>query len=214
MKAQIESSPSFAISSDREQLREILQTNVSIAIWKRPVIPDIQQWIRQFIASDFQKSTFNTSIRNFKQDFEQALGDYQALHPVGFEMLSEDVGGLLAQFSAITQKTNFRIFWAIVDNGMCRRFHTDVNVLRLLCTYEGPGTQWVKPENINHDLSHSKGNEMIINPDEIQQARPFDVVILKGALHEHKTTLVLHRSPPLEQAGEKRVLFRIDLAED
>ncbi|MEO1652562.1 MAG: DUF1826 domain-containing protein, partial [Bacteroidota bacterium] len=136
------------------------------------------------------------------------------LHPAGFDLLLQDIKELLEAFADISQETDFSIYWAIVENGMCRRFHTDANTFRLLCTYAGPGTQWVKPENINQDRAHCPGNEMIIDMQKIEQTKPFEVVILKGALQKHCSQPLLHRSPPLDNEGEKRLLLRIDISEN
>lgn len=217
MKDQINLSPapSFVISNDVEQLEDIQRADINISIWERPVNPEMNQWLEQFKESDFKSFNLHTTSQTFKGDFENALINYQNSSPLGFQSLLEDADMLLQAFAKITQKTNFRIYWAIVRNGMCRRFHTDANTLRLLCTYMGPGTQWVKPDNIDYDIPHCKGNEMIINEDEIQQTKPFDVVILKGALHaERDTPPILHRSPPIESETEKRILFRIDVLEE
>lgn len=216
MKSQIELSPSFLISDQISTLREIKKESINISIWERQVNPEINQWIQPFLASDFRPCNIHTTTQTFKMDLEKALVDYQNLYPKGFQQMLSDADMLLQEFSKITQKTTFSVFWAIVKNGMCRRFHTDVNTLRLLCSYAGPGTQWVKPDNINLDLTHrAKANEMIIHEDEIQQAKPFDVVILKGALQANpETPPILHRSPPVDSESEKRLLFRVDVLEN
>ena len=214
MKEQVSTSLPFIISNELTHLRKIQETGINISICERQVVPEINSWIDQFIDCDFQKITLNTTPESFKKDFEQALSVYQSLHPVGFQLLLDDIDMLLKEFASISQTTDFKVYWAIVNDGMCRRFHTDANKLRLLCTYKGPGTEWVKPDNINFDLPHCSGNEMIINDQEIQQTKPYDVVILKGALHEHREApLILHRSPPLENQETKRLLLRIDMSE-
>ena len=48
---------------------------------------------------------------------------------------------------------------------MCRRFHTDVNELRLLCTYSGPATLWLPEAAADRDAHHTgENNEQIEKP--------------------------------------------------
>ena len=214
MKEQVDIPQPFITSQELKHLKKIQETGINITICERQEVSQMNTWIDQFIETDFQKVTLNTTTQDFKKDFVQALSKYQSLDHVGFQMLLDDVNILLKEFASISQSTEFKVYWAIVRDGMCRRFHTDANKLRLLCTYKGPGTEWVKPDNINFDLPHCSGNEMIINEHEIQQTKPYDVVILKGALHEHRDApLILHRSPSLENQDTKRLLLRIDMSE-
>ena len=97
---------------------------------------------------------------------------------------------------------------------MCRKFHTDVNDLRMLCTYLGPGTLWVPDEAIDLDASYARGNgkDIVIDLEKVEQVGTGDVVILKGALYP-EANAILHRSPTIEENGEKRLLLRIDTYE-
>ncbi|MEO0341714.1 MAG: DUF1826 domain-containing protein, partial [Bacteroidota bacterium] len=103
------------------------------------------------------------------------------------------------------------LFLATVATSMCRKLHTDVNDLRLLCTYIGPGTVWVPDEAINQEaLQARKSNEEIVSDEKlIQQVDTGDVVILKGALYPNAQP-IMHRSPSLDQVGSTRLLLRID----
>ena len=95
---------------------------------------------------------------------------------------------------------------------MCRRFHTDINSLRLLCTYVGQGTLWVPDEMVNHKAFLNKGGneEIVTDESQIQHAGTGDVIILKGALYPEANPIV-HRSPAIEGNGESRLLLRIDV---
>ncbi|NRB62206.1 MAG: DUF1826 domain-containing protein, partial [Saprospiraceae bacterium] len=72
------------------------------------------------------------------------------LHSDKNQLIIQDILKLLRQFKEITKANSFRLFLATINTNMCRKFHTDVNSLRMLCTYTGPGTLWVAEEN-NHD---------------------------------------------------------------
>jgi len=96
---------------------------------------------------------------------------------------------------------------------MCRRFHTDINDVRLLCTYSGPGTLWLTNDNINPKALGTRGSKqsIFIEQDRIQQANTGAVVLLKGALYSDESTrAVVHCSPSIEEDAQKRLLLRID----
>ena len=96
---------------------------------------------------------------------------------------------------------------------MCRKFHTDINDIRLLCTLSGEGTLWLPEFNVNREaLDTQKDNEdIVIDPSYIMQAPENSAVLLKGALYPKSgTRAIVHRSPTIEESGEKRLLLRID----
>lgn len=76
---------------------------------------------------------------------------------------------------------------------MCPRFHVDHIPLRLLCTYLGPGTQWL-------DEAKAGCAARIGDRDRhgvVRQAEPGDLVLLKGdGWHENEGGGAVHRSPP------------------
>ena len=99
-----------------------------------------------------------------------------------------------------------------VKTDMCRKFHSDINDLRILCTYYGPGTLWLPKETIDKKAYSADKDDFIIDESLIQQVATGDAVILKGALYRNSDP-VLHKSPPVEAQGEQRLLLRIDTNE-
>ncbi len=91
---------------------------------------------------------------------------------------------------------------------MCRKFHTDINDLRLLCTYAGPGTLWVAEDENNRDYDEEHIGEV-----RIHQADTGDILILKGALYP-KGKPVVHGSPTIEETDGKRLCERLLLRLD
>ncbi|MEL6945774.1 MAG: DUF1826 domain-containing protein, partial [Bacteroidota bacterium] len=138
------------------------------------------------------------------------LQNYFANNINGCKVLLDDITELLTTFKNVSQATSFRLLLATVSTNMCRRFHTDINDLRLLCTYIGQGTLWVPDKVVNHRATTKGSNEdMVLDEQQIQQVNTGDVIILKGALYEDANP-ILHRSPSIEKDGEKRLLLRID----
>ncbi|MBV6644052.1 MAG: DUF1826 domain-containing protein [Cyclobacteriaceae bacterium] len=130
-----------------------------------------------------------------------------------FPLIKGDLESLLHLFLEVTETKSYRLFFATISSNMCRKFHTDINDLRMLCTYEGPGTLWLTEDNVNQAMDNCGEAEecLVIDESRIQQANTGTVVILKGAIYPKKGTKpILHRSPTIEENSEKRVLLRID----
>lgn len=127
--------------------------------------------------------------------------------------LIADIVNLLEIFGQVSDSNTFKVVLATVNTNMCRKFHTDVNELRLLCTYTGKGTLWLPEEAINrHALNGISDNHTIVKDDRlIQQVRTGDIAILKGAIyHKEGTKAVVHRSPTIEETDGIRLLLRVD----
>lgn len=126
--------------------------------------------------------------------------------------LLNDFAILLKAFETTSKSTHFKVLFSSIETDMCSRFHTDMNELRLLSTYYGPGTLWLpeKAENRNAYHSGESNKEIIQDSKLIQQANTGDVLILKGALYSNAKA-VIHRSPSIQKKGQKRLLLRIDM---
>ncbi|MEM6380738.1 MAG: DUF1826 domain-containing protein, partial [Bacteroidota bacterium] len=84
---------------------------------------------------------------------------------------------------------------AIVYQGLHRyKVDTDINSLRLLCTYSGPGTLWLPNEIVNHKALITRGGnkQIVLDERQIQQVATGAVIILKGALFPQANPIV-HR---------------------
>jgi hypothetical protein len=126
--------------------------------------------------------------------------------------LVTDIAGCCERFVGITGAHTVRLFLKLIHDDACRKFHIDGYQYRLLCTYHGPGTQWVYNDNVNRKyLGEGENDEIIKDWSAIQQINTFDVAILKGELpHARNGKGIVHRSPPIEQYTERRLVLRID----
>ena len=160
-----------------------------------------------------------------KQDFEfTASGDIVTIlttlahsrHLNNHPLIKEDIEDLLKLFKEVTGVKSFRLLLATINDNMCTKFHTDINDLRMLCTYSGPGTLWLTEDNINKEVQDccDSDNSNAVDENKIRQANTGSVLILKGAIYPRENAkAVLHRSPAIEESGEKRLLLRIDTNE-
>lgn len=185
-------------------LNQIHQKHVNIAIFNRD-IGELNSEIQDLLAQNIEVKASG--------DIDSILERFRDVMQVeNYPLLLDDVKSLLLQFKALTEANQFKVYFAKVESNMCRKFHTDLNNLRLLCTYYGPGTLWLSDDNINLTaVQQNKGNDSIVlREEDVQQVKTGSVAILKGALYPNSTDAIMHRSPTIESNNQKRLLLRID----
>ena len=90
-----------------------------------------------------------------------------------------DFRRLGVRFANLASSPLVKMRFEHVTNDSCRKFHVDAVGLRLLCTYAGPGTEWLEADGT------------------IRRMASMEVAIFKGAGFAGDGLRVLHRSPPL-----------------
>ncbi len=116
--------------------------------------------------------------------------------------LAADVAALAARFAGLLEVPRLQLRLDVIDTDACRRFHVDRVRARLLCTYRGQGTQFgIAPPGAT--------------PARIDSLALGEVGLFRGALWPAPEPVgLLHRSPPIAQGGETRLLLVLDAAED
>lgn len=207
-KKQSATSPivNWQIGSDPTVLESIHQHDINIAIYERDTTSlkkEIEQLIQKEIVFKSQGS-----INKIIADLKNEIGEKE------FQLITKDIKALLEQFSNVTKGNEFLVLLKIVNSNMCRKFHTDINDIRMLCTYSGPGTLWLTDDNINH-RNLGLNQSIVIDEEKIQQVQTGAVALLKGALYpKDRTKSVVHRSPSIEENGNLRLILRIDTNEN
>src|SRR5690606_9784866 len=97
------------------------------------------------------------------------------------------------------------------------RFHVDYHALRLVCTYAGPGTEWVARDDVDRRKLAARHLELEaahraagIRPTDVRRLAPGDVLLMKGKGWPGAHGPV-HRSPPVEAAGQRRLVLTLTL---
>ncbi|MEM7574629.1 MAG: DUF1826 domain-containing protein [Bacteroidota bacterium] len=197
-----------AVGSESAILQDIHLKEKNIAIYRR----NIEHLSTELNQLGGQEIEFRAS-----GSYEEILVLLKELFDIQLSncpQLLGDISQLIQLFKQTTKASSFRLFLASVRTDMCRKFHTDINDLRLLCTYTGPGTLWLPNEIVNYKALQSKtgDQEIVLDHQQVQQAATGDIVLLKGALYPEADP-ILHRSPPIKVNGQTRILLRIDTNE-
>ncbi|MDG1433583.1 MAG: DUF1826 domain-containing protein [Saprospiraceae bacterium] len=196
------------ISDDANGLQDIHIKTKNIAIYHR----QIQSLKTALDRVTEQSIEFRASGK--KEEIIAALDIYFTKNFPEHRVLLDDTLNLLSLFKKVSNSSSFRFLLATINTNMCRKFHTDINNLRMLCTYAGPGTLWLPEEAVNNKAYRTGGDDkdVVLDQNLIQQVDTGDVVILKGALYP-ESKAIIHRSPTIEETGKKRLLLRIDTNE-
>jgi hypothetical protein len=94
-----------------------------------------------------------------------------------------------------------------LERAMCPGWHVDRTGIRLLCTWCGPGTEWLDDPGI--DRRRLPGSAA--GAPASGQARPFDIVLLKGSAWQGNAAGgAIHRSPQVVPGSGPRILVALD----
>ena len=183
-----------------------------VVIERREEIPEITKYINEVLE---HMTSLDYTIDDFVTLDEITATLHEDLPDSSFSVCKDlfisDIVRLYTLFTSQTVRKRVRMQIEVVDSDMCRYFHIDNYRQRLLCTYKGPGTEWLDPDNVNLDcLGKGCNNHIAKDLDKINRAKTFEVLLIKGAKYEGKDKSVVHRSPPIKKDRLKRILLKID----
>jgi len=185
---------------DPDILDDIHLPSVAASIWTRVAEPRFQSWIDGLPVEKLPR--LKTVLPIHLAEAAVLSACEAAGTPAGPEqdMLAGDVGALALMVAKTLRVEQVRLRLDVSDDTMCPKFHTDNVLARLLCSYRGPGTDYV-PEGAEDD------------PGRIRQVRTGAVALFRGGRWpDEERTGLLHRSPAVPQEIGARLLLVIDPA--
>lgn len=205
----IPSSHSHALGRTSNILTEITKPQVNLALWQRPIQQEISHEVAHLHGAQLLDVRRPSSLVSMDNDVCDLL-QQQGVPPENFENLRADLAQLAGFMYSVSQKPDFTFRLFTTDRDDCRRFHLDRTNLRMMCTYKGPGSEWLTDPQVDRGaLARGEPNEAIIRFGEPSHFQPFWVGIHRGDPLNVGEGLV-HRSPPLEGSGQVRVLLCLD----
>jgi hypothetical protein len=137
--------------------------------------------------------------------------------PVSAGAFAEDIGSLVGQFCSIADTHHARVRLERVEDDGCALFHADTLRLRMLCTYAGPGTEWIENDNARYDQLGSRGRSIheanraiVVDEAKIRHIAPWHVAVFSGLLRDDTLPLI-HRSAPVRSEKDYRIRLCLDL---
>jgi hypothetical protein len=113
------------------------------------------------------------------------------------EPLTKDITSLAERFARLMGVSTIRVRLEAICSNACRKVHSDYTDVRLITTYAGPGTDYLP-----HGAEISEALLLRMNAGEIG--------LFKGRTFSEGHAPCFHRSPPVGDTGEKRLVLVID----
>lgn len=182
-------------------LREIARPGVGAVVWQRRRDPGFAEWIDALPVDRLPYLRSLVAIEHVESCVHIACDQSGMPADAMRDRLASDAAALAYMFAEIMQSPVLRLRLEPVTSDACRKFHVDHVRARLLCTYRGPGTQLA--------IGREDGDARLAGA-----LAPGSATILRGLRWpSREKTNVLHRSPPLADSGETRLLLVLDPAE-
>lgn len=206
------------LSSDSPDVLSTIVTNgVNLAVWQREADPLCQRAIDALLSSS----------QNVSLDLQTAEKSKLTSHLIkvvkrGDDLesayaLAEDIWLLVELFCQTADTHHCRLRLERIDHDGCQLFHADNLIMRMLCTYAGPGTEWAGIDNVRYDELGSRGRSVeetnqaiIVDDSKIRHLKKWDVAMFSGLL-QLNTPPLIHRSSRVPSKQEHRIRLCIDL---
>lgn len=198
-----------------EVMTKIYEAQVNLVVLQRSQSKEVDNYCRELLEGH---PNFNLRIVINPEKCLQSITS-SLPHLTGQSAFVEDIVLLIEMYSYLFELDEVGLRLQVLDRAMCPRFHIDRLGCRLVCTYSGPGTQWL----YNSDVDRSKlgkgnmglGDEksgVYTDPASIQQVKQSDVVLLKGdGWFNNEGSGIVHRSPAISK-NNKRIVVTMDFA--
>lgn len=191
--------PTWRRVSELADLVEIFDPGVQVCAWQRELDPVIETYL---------SGLHQTGELQVLETLSPAAQPRLACLPAGLGRASliDDLALLREVVCELQGCSEVGLRLARVGHAMCPGWHVDHVGIRLVCTYQGPGTQWLDDQDVDRRDLHSgrMGEGAFI------QAVPGEIVLLKGALWQGNDAFgAVHRSPEIGYAS-LRTLITLD----
>ncbi|WP_338484729.1 DUF1826 domain-containing protein [Pseudomonas trivialis] len=189
-------------------LSDILEDGVNLALWQRQLPLHIAEFGQLLVALD--EPLVDSMVIELND--EDAMPNLQGLASScsdleGYEGFIADVSWLVSAFACLLGAKRIGVRLRLLDKAMCPRFHVDHVPVRLITTYAGIGSQWLREGVMDR---RALGQPEAEPSERIEQVQCGEVALLKGTKwHGNEEHGLIHRSPALK-AGQRRLILTLD----
>ncbi|MGL4461454.1 MAG: DUF1826 domain-containing protein [Planctomycetia bacterium] len=202
-------------------LAEIYDDRFSLVVWNRPVDARLREFlVRYVLPRDFEKRRRFTAAEIIGGKSEAALRSLAPGADGGTDdrRFQAELQLLLEMYVELFDVEAVGLRVGVVTDDMCSRFHCDRVTVRLLCTFVGPGTDWVDDRDVDRRfLGHRAGDfddetSGLLRPGAVVHRLPeYAVGLFKGTLWPGFAERgAVHRSPKVSHDGARRLFASID----
>ena len=198
----------IAITGDQaECLTEIFRHQVNLAIWNRSLRPEVAAFAAQLTAQAGQLERFVTLS---EADNAAMVLPTWALKMDGAEAWLTDANEILAMYRCLFEPDAVGLRLHVLRGTMCPRFHTDRVPVRLLCTYQGIGTEWLHETQVTRPQSDGPLPDQAVEPSHVSRLTTGAIGLFKGEAWEgNEGCGIVHRSPAPDD-DQPRLVMALD----
>ncbi|WP_081601222.1 MULTISPECIES: DUF1826 domain-containing protein [unclassified Thioalkalivibrio] len=193
-----------------DQARELLgihREEVNALIWRRSLGPALSTQ-SEALASTEPGMLLDTRCR--PDQVRLRLLEATGQPPFQVHLLGRDIEHLAHAFAIVASAVSVRIQLEVLDHQPCPLFHVDNNVLRMLCTYVGPGTEYADERHLNRERLQQNDNEGVLGGRSPLITEAGQAILMKGKRYSSENGRgAVHRSPPIPP-GQRRLALRLD----
>ncbi|MEM8799135.1 MAG: DUF1826 domain-containing protein [Pseudomonadota bacterium] len=182
-------------------LAQIKRPGVQMVVWRRELDLDFGGWVGQFDEVEDPRIRVLIHPTDTAKAIEPLLDRWGISKSKMRADFIADITDLAAEFGKVAASDLVDVRLEFVFDGACWKFHRDSVDLRLITTYFGPATEWVRPANADRALHEQRD---YAGPIETMQ--PFEVAFFKGKLACAGDGIV-HRSPAIAGTNDTRLLL-------
>lgn len=199
-------------------LSAIYSDHVNLAEWRRDLSAAVRHYaasmaqqfpgfsLRQVVPGNVDSNTIFEQLPKIAGDTEQSQREF-----------AKDLGLLCDMYACLFDVDQIGLRLSVLNKAMCPRFHVDHVVCRMICTYWGPGTEWLPDNSVNRKAVGRpvSNSEMVSvenphNEADIKQLGEGCVALLKGEKWPgNEGRGLVHRSPAAS-ANQPRLVVTLD----
>lgn len=189
-------------------LTNILHDDTNLAVWQRQLPLHISDFAKLLVSLNEPLAESLCLELPDEDDEPDLTGLASGLRDLeGYEGFIADLKWLVSAFACLLGAKRIGLRLRVLDKAMCPRFHVDHVPVRLITTYAGVGSQWLKEGAMDRQQLGQANAEPQAH---IQQLNSGDVALLKGEKwHGNEGFGLMHRSPQ-PPAGERRLILTLD----
>lgn len=189
-------------------LTRILHDDTNLAVWQRQLPLHISDFARLLLSLNeplAESLCLELPDEDAEPDLTGLACGFRDLE--GYEGFIADLKWLVSAFACLLGAKRIGLRLRVLDKAMCPRFHVDHVPVRLITTYAGVGSQWLREGAMDRQQLGQANAEPHA---QIEQLDSGEVALLKGEKwHGNEGFGLIHRSPQ-PAAGERRLLLTLD----
>ncbi|QJI18422.1 MULTISPECIES: DUF1826 domain-containing protein [unclassified Pseudomonas] len=189
-------------------LADILDNGVNLALWQRQLPLHIAEFGALLVSLNEPLAESLVVELDSEEAEPNLLGLAAGCRDLeGYDGFIADVAWLVSAFACLLGAKRIGVRLRLLDKAMCPRFHVDHVPVRLITTYAGIGSQWLR-EGV---MDRRQLSQADAEPSErIEQIHCGEVALLKGEKWRGNEGYgLVHRSPALA-ANERRLILTLD----